>query len=326
MATGSSRFSVMIKTVIGDGSKTPEETANQISQIVVQNDAAAAKVQKTKEQLLALDQKLEGQMRAALIKYQGDIVKLQSDIVEAKQSTAGITQSVDFAQFKLKAAIVKAIEDETEARAKVTALQNDMVAINNKTLTASDKVKASEGIQNRLVMAQYELDRKIARSELQQQALKESEQAKATALAANAAEIKAAQDVLGARNAALAAKEAELAAKSKEIEINLESAKSKGMNVWYVLNGLLHMADRLMDKTRSDFSHVFGVIISVITNSITSIHAMAAGVAASGPAGMAQAAIMISSSIISTASLVQAEAQRQALDRNKDNIGDSMFK
>jgi hypothetical protein len=325
MPTGSARLGILVKVALGDGSKTPEETANQLGQLAVQNDTEAAEARKTKQELLIIDQKLEGQMRATIVKYQADIVQIQADIKTAEQSAAGITQSFEFAQYNLKAAVINAIKEEMDATAKVTAIKDELAVVNSKVMTAGDKVRAAEGIQNRLVLAQYELDRKVAMTEQKQKMLVASEEAQAIALTANAASVKAAQDVLANRNIVLDAKIEEQIAKSKQIEVDLKTAKDKGMNWWYVINGLMHLADRLMDKTNSDFAHFFGLTVSIITNAVTSMHALSVGLAASGPVGMIQAGIIVTSSTIATATLIQGESQRMQLEANKDNIGDTMF-
>lgn len=110
------------------------------------------------------------------------------------------------------------------------------------------------------------------------------------------------------------------------LDKDIANAEKRRQNWWYVFNGLLHLADRLMDKTNSDFSHFFGIAISVITNTVTSLHAVATGLAASGPVGVIQAGIIVASNITATVSVIQAEAQRQQLEKNKNNIGDEMFR
>lgn len=126
------------------------------------------------------------------------------------------------------------------------------------------------------------------------------------------------QEQLDAKNQKLTADTAVLEKKSQAIQTELETAKGKSINVWYVANGLMHLADRMLDRTVDGWSQVGGVIISIIANTVTSLHAIAVSIAATGPQGFIQAGIIVASNIVSTSSQIQAAANIQALKQNRD--------
>lgn len=93
-----------------------------------------------------------------------------------------------------------------------------------------------------------------------------------------------------------------------------------------LFTSMMHMADRLIDTSKSDFSRYFGTVVGIISNSLASLNSMAYGLAATGnPLAIAQAGMIVASNTISSAFLISAQTEAQGLASAKTDFGDVMF-
>ena len=297
VATTGSKLMVEVRLALGDKGATPEQVTDKVAEINTSIFHADAKVAKTKQQLLAIDMKLAGQVAQEIEDYKAR-AKAMQDVIVASQKRVDDIININKEQIKIMeddlnklATKYVAMKTEWSQTAHVRALEEKMLA--------DMKVKSD------LLMATAE------KTDIEIDGMK--------------AKVQETTDTLKRENDAIEAKTEKLGIAIEANAAKVEDAKSKGQNWWYVINGLMHLADRLMDKSKSDWSRYFGIVISIITNTVTSMHAISVGLAASGPVGMIQAGIIVTSNLMSTTSVIQVEAQRQALDSNKNNIGDTMF-
>ena len=297
VATTGSKLMVEVRLALGDKGATPEQVTDKVAEINTSIFHADAKVAKTKQQLLAIDMKLARQVAQEIEDYKAR-AKAMQDVIVASQKRVDDIININKEQIKI-------MEDDLNKLANKYVAMKTGWSQTAHVRALEEKMLADMKVKSDLLMATAE------KTDIEIDGMK--------------AKVQETTDTLKRENDAIEAKTEKLGIAIEANAAKVEDAKSKGQNWWYVINGLMHLADRLMDKSKSDWSRYFGIAISIITNTVTSMHAMSVGLAASGPAGMIQAGIIITSNLMSTASIIQAESQRQALEANKDKIGDTMF-
>lgn len=124
-------------------------------------------------------------------------------------------------------------------------------------------------------------------------------------------------------NAQMAKMEAESQALIAETKTTGEKTmRALRQSSWSVFNGMIHLADSILDKTVDGWQSTFGQILSGITTAVTVAHAWSAAAAASG--NYMQAAIITANAIVMTTAQVQGQAQMAADKRNRDYTGGLM--
>jgi hypothetical protein len=99
-----------------------------------------------------------------------------------------------------------------------------------------------------------------------------------------------------------------------------KKVKQSKINAWHFISSFLHLADRMLDRTGSEFAQAFGTAVSGITSTVSSLHAVSVALAASGPAGWVQAGIIVASNTMATYYALQALQNAQQLRSNNDYL------
>jgi hypothetical protein len=104
------------------------------------------------------------------------------------------------------------------------------------------------------------------------------------------------------------------------------STRSIMSHVYHMVGQVWNILETTLGLGKTIAGHTISLAVSAIASVISMGYAAAATMSTMGPAGAVMAALQIASTMASVTAQANAIASQDAIERNKDNIGEDMFK
>ena len=103
-------------------------------------------------------------------------------------------------------------------------------------------------------------------------------------------------------------------------------ARSWRQHMLAMVHQVWNIIEQATGLGKTQAGRIIGLAVSAISSVISMGYAAAATMATMGPAGAIMAAMQITSTMVSVTAMANAVGTQNAIESNKDNIGEDMFK